>query len=68
MSTAQEGAIPSGCAFRDRCSYAQDACAAAVPLLESVGADRAVACRRWRDSRCSPRRVIHDASCILGLS
>jgi oligopeptide transport system ATP-binding protein len=45
----QEGAIPSGCAFRDRCSYAQDACAAAVPLLESTGADRAVACHRWRE-------------------
>jgi oligopeptide transport system ATP-binding protein len=45
----QEATILSGCAFRDRCSYAQEACAAAVPLLESAGADRAVACRRWRE-------------------
>jgi oligopeptide transport system ATP-binding protein len=47
----QEGAIPSGCAFRDRCSYAQEACAAAVPRLESVGAGHAVACHRWRELR-----------------
>jgi oligopeptide transport system ATP-binding protein len=45
----QDGAILSGCAFRDRCSYARDACAAAVPLLERAGPDRAVACHRWRE-------------------
>jgi oligopeptide transport system ATP-binding protein len=45
----QEGTIPSGCAFRDRCVYARDACAAAVPRLESAGPDRAVACYRWRE-------------------
>jgi oligopeptide transport system ATP-binding protein len=45
----QDGAIPSGCAFRDRCSYAQDACAAAVPLLESAGDAHAVACHRRRE-------------------
>jgi oligopeptide transport system ATP-binding protein len=45
---AQEGAILSGCAFRDRCRYAQEACAAAVPRLESAGAAHAVACHRWR--------------------
>jgi oligopeptide transport system ATP-binding protein len=43
---AQDGAVLSGCAFRQRCSYAQGACAAAVPPLESVGAARAVACHR----------------------
>jgi len=44
----QEGAIPSGCAFRDRCGDAQEACAASVPLLENLGRAHAVAChRRW---------------------
>jgi oligopeptide transport system ATP-binding protein len=43
------GEIPSGCAFRDRCAFAQDACAAAVPALESVGGIHAVACHRRRE-------------------
>jgi oligopeptide/dipeptide ABC transporter ATP-binding protein len=40
------GEIPSGCAFRDRCAYAQDRCAAAVPRLESLGGIHEAACHR----------------------
>jgi oligopeptide/dipeptide ABC transporter ATP-binding protein len=42
-------AVPSGCAFRPRCAYATQACAAAVPALEPVPLGGAVACHRWRD-------------------
>ncbi|HEV7733009.1 MAG TPA: ABC transporter ATP-binding protein [Candidatus Binatia bacterium] len=38
--------LPSGCAFRDRCPQAIDACAAAVPPLETRPGDRQVACIR----------------------
>lgn len=31
------GALPSGCAFRDRCPYAFDRCAADAPALAQVG-------------------------------
>jgi oligopeptide transport system ATP-binding protein len=41
--------VPSGCVFRDRCAYRQDACAAAQPNLEAVGPEHLVACRRARD-------------------
>jgi oligopeptide/dipeptide ABC transporter ATP-binding protein len=37
---------PSGCAFRDRCPHARDACAATVPDLVPVGEDHWVACLR----------------------
>jgi oligopeptide transport system ATP-binding protein len=40
---------PSGCVFRDRCQHRQDPCAAAQPLLSSVGPEHLVACRRARD-------------------
>jgi oligopeptide transport system ATP-binding protein len=42
-------AVPSGCVFRDRCTYAEPACAAAEPKLEAVAAEHFVACRRARD-------------------
>jgi len=43
------GQVPSGCAFRDRCPYAEAACAASVPVLEPVGDAHAVACHRRRE-------------------
>jgi len=42
-------AIPSGCAFRTRCAYAIDACAATIPPLDAVPAGGSVACLRWRE-------------------
>jgi oligopeptide/dipeptide ABC transporter ATP-binding protein len=38
--------LPSGCAFRDRCPLAIEACAAAVPPLEERLAAHHVACIR----------------------
>lgn len=38
-----------GCAFRPRCSMAEDACGEAVPSLISVGATQASRCRRIDD-------------------
>jgi peptide/nickel transport system ATP-binding protein len=37
---------PSGCVFRTRCPYAQDACAATVPPLRKVAPGRFKACLR----------------------
>jgi peptide/nickel transport system ATP-binding protein len=37
---------PSGCVFRTRCPYAQDACAATVPPLREVAPGRFKACLR----------------------
>ncbi|HXJ81247.1 MAG TPA: ABC transporter ATP-binding protein [Candidatus Methylomirabilis sp.] len=42
-------AVPSGCAFRTRCSFAVVRCAEALPALEPVIAGREVACHRWRE-------------------
>jgi oligopeptide/dipeptide ABC transporter ATP-binding protein len=39
-------APPSGCVFRTRCPFAIEDCAKAVPPLETVGNDHAVACIR----------------------
>jgi peptide/nickel transport system ATP-binding protein len=41
--------MPPGCAFADRCDFVRDACSAAPPPLESVGAQHAVRCIRWRE-------------------
>ena len=37
---------PSGCVFRTRCPYAQDACAATVPSLRQIAPGRFKACLR----------------------
>jgi len=42
-------AIQEGCAFRWRCPYAADACAAVVPPLDDVGAGHRAACIRARE-------------------
>ncbi|MGJ4905664.1 ABC transporter ATP-binding protein [Bradyrhizobium sp. HKCCYLS2058] len=39
-------ALPSGCAFAPRCTFAGDGCHAGVPPLAPVEPDRAVACLR----------------------
>jgi oligopeptide transport system ATP-binding protein len=44
--SANEGTAHGGCAYRGRCGWAQAACAQAVPLLEAVAAEHAVACHR----------------------
>jgi oligopeptide/dipeptide ABC transporter ATP-binding protein len=40
---------PPGCPFAPRCSHAEDACRATVPVLEQVSAQRQSRCRRWRE-------------------
>lgn len=37
-------AMPAGCAFGPRCLHSTSACSAAVPLLETIGAERRMAC------------------------
>ncbi len=41
-------AVASGCAFRNRCRYAEGVCEREVPRLEEMGTQHAVACHRWR--------------------
>jgi peptide/nickel transport system ATP-binding protein len=36
--------LPSGCAFHPRCTFARDACRAAVPPLRPVGEGHHIAC------------------------
>ena len=38
--------VPSGCAFRTRCAYAQAVCAEHRPVLEPVATDHMAACHR----------------------
>jgi oligopeptide/dipeptide ABC transporter ATP-binding protein len=47
--------LPSGCRFRDRCSYAIDDCARIDPPLETVGAQHTAACIRAREPGWSER-------------
>jgi peptide/nickel transport system ATP-binding protein len=41
--------LPRGCSFAPRCSYAVDACAAAVPPLADVGNGQHSRCIRWKE-------------------
>jgi oligopeptide/dipeptide ABC transporter ATP-binding protein len=41
-------AIPDGCRFRPRCRFAETACAATDPALETTDPEHAAACLRWR--------------------
>ncbi|WP_431284870.1 dipeptide/oligopeptide/nickel ABC transporter permease/ATP-binding protein [Humitalea sp. 24SJ18S-53] len=45
----QAWAMPAGCRFAPRCSFAIDACRAAPPALEEVVPGRATRCIRWRE-------------------
>ncbi|MFP7673464.1 dipeptide/oligopeptide/nickel ABC transporter permease/ATP-binding protein [Marivita sp. S0852] len=42
-------AMPPGCRFAPRCSYATDACAAVIPNMERPSADRSTRCIRWKE-------------------
>ncbi|MBB5224484.1 peptide/nickel transport system ATP-binding protein [Amaricoccus macauensis] len=43
--------LPSGCSFAPRCSYAIDACRAAVPPLAAVSENHHSRCIRWQEVR-----------------
>jgi oligopeptide/dipeptide ABC transporter ATP-binding protein len=47
---------PPGCVFNTRCPHVQPICGAQVPLWESAGPARQVACHRWRDIVRAPAR------------
>jgi oligopeptide transport system ATP-binding protein len=49
--------LDGGCAFRPRCRFAADRCAAAAPLLEPVGAEHLVACFRPHEMGAEPGLV-----------
>lgn len=54
--------LPTGCAFRDRCQYAVDACATTDPPLDLIeerplGLSHTAACLRWQDVHSS-REVV----------
>ena len=42
-------AIPSGCPFHPRCSYATDRCPAEAPPLEQIAGQHSSACFYWKD-------------------
>jgi oligopeptide/dipeptide ABC transporter ATP-binding protein len=44
-------AIPSGCAFRTRCQFASDICAAEMPPRSEIAEDHSVSCHHWRELR-----------------
>lgn len=48
-------APPSGCVFRTRCRHAIDACAGAVPALQTIDGDHRAACIRLGEVGCRTR-------------
>jgi len=42
-------AIPSGCPFHPRCTYATDRCPAEAPKLEQIAGQHSSACFYWKD-------------------
>ncbi|HEY9292635.1 MAG TPA: oligopeptide/dipeptide ABC transporter ATP-binding protein, partial [Microlunatus sp.] len=55
-------ALPGGCAFRDRCSFAQERCAETDPVLDLIeqrpdGLEHSAACLRWHEVH-SKREVV----------
>jgi oligopeptide transport system ATP-binding protein len=45
LSAADSG----GCAFHDRCAYAQPSCQLTIPPLQEVASQHFAACHRWRE-------------------
>jgi len=54
-------ALPPGCVFAPRCRFAEPACTAATPPLESVAPGRHVRCVRWQTVIATPRRSTQAA-------
>jgi oligopeptide/dipeptide ABC transporter ATP-binding protein len=48
------GAVPPGCAFHPRCSFAQPLCSLSRPEPEPAGVGHLVSCLRWRDLPLQP--------------
>jgi peptide/nickel transport system ATP-binding protein len=46
--------LPAGCAFAERCGFAQDACRQAQPGVVTLAADHAVRCLRTDATRTAP--------------
>jgi peptide/nickel transport system ATP-binding protein len=44
-----EAPVSGGCAFHDRCAYAQASCLLAIPPLQEVSSGHFAACHRWRE-------------------
>ncbi|MEO0653851.1 MAG: ABC transporter ATP-binding protein [Pseudomonadota bacterium] len=42
-------ALPSGCRFHPRCSFASEVCTRAAPTLEDGGDGHMIRCARWRE-------------------
>jgi oligopeptide/dipeptide ABC transporter ATP-binding protein len=53
---ANEAEARGGCAYRGRCELAQAVCEQAVPVLEPLAAEHAVACHRRAELVYSCRR------------
>jgi oligopeptide transport system ATP-binding protein len=46
---------PGGCAFHERCAYAQASCLLSVPPLQEIASQHFAACHRWREVVYSSR-------------
>ncbi len=42
-------ALPAGCSFRPRCTFAQDVCQREVPLFATVNSRHSAACHFWQE-------------------